>query len=164
MCVVAAGGACCALFSLSSRVCVAVCSVHRLPLHIAAQYSKSEAVIKALLDAYPDAIKAKDDVRCGRGRRVCVLLFSLSSRVCVLPCAAWLLPLHLAAWNNKSEAVIKALLDAYPDAIKAKVRCVVAAGGACCALFSLSSRVCVAVCSMGTCRSTLPLRTTSQRR
>ena len=61
--------------------------------------SKSEAVIKALLAAYPDAAKAKDEF----GR----------------------LPLHYAAINSKSEAVIKALLDAYPDAIKEKdnVRC-----------------------------------------
>ena len=30
------------------------------------------------------------------------------------------LPLYYAAWQNKSEAVIKALLDAYPDAAKEK--------------------------------------------
>ena len=48
-----------------------------LPLHHAAQYSKSEAVIKALLDAYPDAAKAKGWVRCGRGRRVLCPLLSL---------------------------------------------------------------------------------------
>ena len=48
-----------------------------------------------MLDAYPDAIKAKDDDD------------------------GWL-PLHLAAHNNKSEAVVKLVLDAYPDAIKAK--------------------------------------------
>ena len=48
------------------------------------------------------------------------------------------------------------MLDAYPD--------VVAAGGACCDLFSLSSRVWIAVCRKGGCRSTVPLRTMSQRR
>ena len=82
MCVVAAGGACCALFSLSSRVC-ACCRVQRggLPLRYAAQYSESEAVIKALLDAYPDAIKEKDKVRCGRGRRVLCPLLSHSSHM-----------------------------------------------------------------------------------
>ena len=101
----AAGGACCALFSLTPHVCVC-CRVQleKLPLHDAAKCNESEAVIKALLDAYPDAAKEKDDVRCGRGRRVL------------------------------------------------------------CPLLSHSSRVCVAVCRMGTCRSTMPLRTTSQRR
>jgi len=74
-----------------------------LPLHVAA-INESEAVIKAVFDAYPGAAKAKDKVRCGRWRRVL-----------------------------------------YP-------------------LLSLSSRVCVAVCRMGACRSTWPLSTTSQRR
>ena len=63
----ATGGACCALFSLPSRVCCRVQS-GSLPLHFAAENNKSEAVIKALLDAYPDAAKAKDNVRCGRVR------------------------------------------------------------------------------------------------
>ena len=84
MCVVAAGGACCALFSLSSRVC---CRVQdgSLPLHCAARDNKSEAVIKALLDAYPDAAKEKADVRCGRGRRVLCPLLSHSSHMRSMP-------------------------------------------------------------------------------
>ena len=83
MCVVAAGGACGALFSLSSRVC---CRVQGgwLPLHCAAANSESEAVVKAVLDAYPDAAKEKCDVRCGRGRRVLCLLLS-SPHTCA-PC------------------------------------------------------------------------------
>ena len=87
MCVVAACGACCALFFLLTCVC---CRVQNgmLPLHEAAAFNESEAVIKALFDAYPDAAKAKSDVRCGRGQRLlcpllsphlCVAVFSLGS-------------------------------------------------------------------------------------
>ena len=113
----------CPLLSLLTCVC---CRVQdgNLPLHYAAQNNKSEAVIKALLDAYPDAAKERDNVRCGRGRRVLCPLLSLLTCVC---CRVQdgNLPLHYAAQNNKSEAVIKALLDAYPDAAKAEsnVRC-----------------------------------------
>ena len=74
------------------------------------------------------------------------------------------LPLHVAAGRyNQSEAVIKALLDAYPDAAKKKgwVRCG-RRRRVLCPL--LTPHVCVAVCRMGCCRSTMPLRTTSQRR
>ena len=39
----------------------------------------------ALLDAYPDAIKAKDNVRCGRGRRVLCPLLSHSSHMRSMP-------------------------------------------------------------------------------
>ena len=56
-----------------------------LPLYFAAANSKSEAVIKALLDAYPDAAKAKDNVRCGRGRRVLCPLLSHSSHMRSVP-------------------------------------------------------------------------------
>ena len=58
--------------SLSPHVCVC-CRVQdgKLPLHCAAQhYNASEAVIKALLAAYPAAVRERDEVRCGRGRRV----------------------------------------------------------------------------------------------
>ena len=70
MCVVAAGGACCALFSLLTCV---FCRVQNgyLPLHYAAGSTESEAVIKALLAAYPDAAKAKDKVRCGPAGGAC---------------------------------------------------------------------------------------------
>ena len=63
-------------------------------------------------------------MRCGRGRRVLVPS-SLSPHVCVLPCAAWAPAAPLCRWEKQVEAVIKALLDAYPDAAKAKdnVRC-----------------------------------------
>ena len=81
------------------RVCnlpphVMCCCVQEgcLPLHLAAESNKSEAVIKALLDAYPDAIKEKAHHRY--------------------------LPLHLAAASSESEAVIKVLLNAYPGAAK----------------------------------------------
>ena len=153
----------CPLFSHSSRVC---CRVQdgKLPLHFAAQSNESEAVIKALLDAYPDAVKEKDKVRCGRGRRVFCPLLSLLTCVCCRVQDGYL-PLHLAAYHNESEAVIKALLDAYPDAAKekAKVRCG-RVRRLLCPLLSLLTCVCVAVCSLGSCRSTWPLGTTSQRR
>ena len=35
----------------------------RLPLHVAAAFQASEAVVAALLKAYPDAAKEKDEVR-----------------------------------------------------------------------------------------------------
>ena len=122
----------CASPSLSRRACAThairvfwvCCRVQygNLPLHNAAG-NNSEAVIKALLDAYPDAIKAKTEVRCGHGRRVLCPLLSLLTCVCCRVQGG--LPLHIAAAKNESEAVIKALLDAYPDAAKAKdkVRC-----------------------------------------
>ena len=95
------------------RVFFACCCVQygRLPLHAAASSTKSEAVIKALLDAYPDAAKAKNHVRCGRGRRVLCPLLSLLTCVC---CRVQngRLPLHRAAGDNKSVVVIKAPLGA----------------------------------------------------
>ena len=74
--------------SLSPHVCVC-CRVQggKLPLHYAAQNNRPEAVMKALLAAYPDAAKAKDIVRYGCGRRVLCPLLSLLT--CVLPCAEW---------------------------------------------------------------------------
>ena len=110
-----------------------------------------------LLDAYPDAAKAKENVLCVAAGGACPLSLSLTC-VCVAVCRMG----NYARSRTTSEAVIKALLDAYPDAAKEKNGCVVAAGGACCAL-SLSPHVCVAVCRMGSCRSTAA-QTTSQRR
>ena len=66
--------------------------------HREASGSESEAVVKALLAAYPDAAKEKNGFRGGSGR----------------------MPLHAAAEFNTTEAVVKVLLDAYPDAAKAK--------------------------------------------
>ena len=85
----------CASPSLSRRACsthairvFCVCcrvQIKNLPLHLAARHNKSEAVIKALLAAYPDAAKERDDeVRCGRGRRVLCPL--LSPHVSVAVC------------------------------------------------------------------------------
>ena len=72
--------------SLSLLTCVC-CRVQegRLPLHYAAENNESEAVIKAVLDAYPGAAKEKDDVRCGRGRRVLCPLLSHSSHMRSMP-------------------------------------------------------------------------------
>ena len=78
-CAVAGGGACCALFSLP-HVCVAVRSMGGCR-STCRWYNESEAVIKALLAAYPDAAKAKNNVRCGRGRRVLRPLLSLLTHV-----------------------------------------------------------------------------------
>ena len=137
--------ACVVPSSLSSRVC---CRVQdgKLPLHCAALYNNSQAVIKVLLAAYPDAAKATTN---GQPHKYGML--------------NGYLPLHYAAQYNKSEAVIKALVDAYPDAAKEKeVRCS-RGRRVLCPLLSLLTCVCVAVCSMGSCRSTMPLSTTSQR-
>ena len=127
------------------------------PFALAAARIESGAVIKALLDAYPDAAKAKGVVRCGFGRRVLCPLLSLLTCVC---CRVQYgkLPLHLAAGHNKSEAVIKALLAAYPDAAKEENRVRCGRGRrVLCPLLSLLTCVCVAVCSLGSCRSTRPL-------
>ena len=82
-----------------------------LPLHGAAQYTKSEAVIKALLDAYPDAAK-ETDVRCGRWRRV-FLPSSLSLPTCLLPCAGWEAAGSKGRYAPESEGS-KGALTAYP--------------------------------------------------
>ena len=88
----------------------------RLRLHLAAGNNNSEAVIKALLDAYPDAAKEKAKVRCGYERRVCHIFPSsyVSARSAPLTCALQeeqrrptpnggteeSLPLHYAAARN----------------------------------------------------------------
>ena len=78
-------------------------------------------MIKALLDAYPDAAKAKDNVRCGRGRRVLCPLLSHSSHMhpCPLPrlalsrrCAEWEAAKDLA----KTDAIKALLNEAGPEA------------------------------------------------
>ncbi len=81
----------------------------------ALSHNVPEAVIMALLDAYPDAAKEKTKVRCGRGRRVLCPLLSHSSHMRSMPSPTPLL--SLAAVQNgrlpkdyaKTDA-IKALL------------------------------------------------------
>ena len=101
--------------SLSPHVCVC-CRVQDgwLPLHFAAGSTESVAVIKAVLAAYPDAAKAMNNVRCGRGQRVlCPLLFAPHTCApCPLP-----RPFSLAAVQDgklpkdyAKTAAIKALL------------------------------------------------------
>ena len=76
-----------------------------------------------------------------------------------------MLPLHLAARRyNKSEAVIKALLDAYPDAAKEKDKVRYGRRWTVFPFRSSCMCVCVAVCRGRICRSTLPPCTTTQRR
>ena len=90
-----------------------------LPLHYAAQNKKSEAVMKALLAAYPDAAKAKAKVRCGRGRRVLCPLLSHSSHMRSMPSPPRLFSLAAVQWGDlpkdyaKTDA-IKALLAVKP--------------------------------------------------
>ena len=43
--------------------CCRAAQRERLPLHVAAAFQASEAVVAALLKAYPDAAKEKDEVR-----------------------------------------------------------------------------------------------------
>ena len=146
----------------------------------AAENNKPEAVIKALLAASDAAASA---VRCGRGRRVLCPLLSLSSRVCVAVCRVGTcrstVPLQSEAVTKAvladPDAIKTLLLTCVCVAVcrtgelplhcgdkgaagrgqGGRIMCVVAAGGACCALaLSLSSRVCVAVCRMRGCRST----------
>ena len=85
----------------------------QLPLHHAAQYSKSEAVIKALLDAYPGAAKEKGEVRCGRGRRVLCPLLSHSSHMRSMPSPPPLLSLASVQYGKLPKDYAKT------DAIKA---------------------------------------------
>ena len=110
-------------------------------------------MIKALLDAYPDAAKAK--IMRWRGRACCAPSLSLT---CVLPCAVGC----RSAGRATSRGGDKALLAAYPDAARQEsVRC----GRwrhVLCRVFSRSSRVCCR-CRMGGCRS-LGFRLTVEER
>lgn len=62
-----------------------------LPLHVAAIFNASKAVVVALLEAHPEASKIKDNDKY--------------------------LPLHCAIKCKASEEVVRVLLDAHPDAI-----------------------------------------------
>ena len=78
----------------------------------------SEVVIKALHAAYPDAIKAKTDVRCGRGRRVLCPLLSHSSHMRSMPSPPPLL--SLAAVQNGRLPKDLAKTDAIEALLKVK--------------------------------------------
>ena len=83
-CVVATGGACCALFSLLPRVCCRV-QDRLFTLHYAAAFGMSEAGDKeALLAAYPDAAKEKDRCVVAAGGASCAL-FSLPPHMRSMP-------------------------------------------------------------------------------
>jgi ankyrin repeat protein len=98
------------------------------PLHEAAWYSSSVAVVQAILMAYPEAARAT-----GRRRQLPLHLAARnSSSVAVVqallaanPEAAMAMdnvgstPLHNAARKSSSVAVVQALLAAYPEAAKA---------------------------------------------
>ena len=107
-----------------------VCHVQlgRTPLHVAAQFNSSEAVVQALLAAYPDAVKATNN----DGNTPLHVAARYSSSVAVVqallaayPEAARAkdkignMPLHAAAWYSSSVSVVQALLAAYPEAAKA---------------------------------------------
>ena len=112
MCVVAAGRRTLCPFLFSSIVCCRV-QYGELPLHYAARWNVSEAVVKAVLAAYPDAIKEKDNALWLRAARVvpslltCVAVCSMGSRRSTWPLRA------------TRRAVDEGAAHAYPDAIKA---------------------------------------------
>jgi ankyrin repeat protein len=102
------------------------------PLHEAAWYSSSVAVVQAILKAYPEAAMAKTDRYVTRGQLPLHLAARNSSSVAVVqallaanPKAAMATddvgstPLHNAARKSSSVAVVQALLAAYPEAAKA---------------------------------------------
>ena len=99
----------------------------RLPLHHAARLNASEAVVAALLAAHPGAAKEKERVHppCpqdslhGRAPLACIWSHSLAHRRAVQD---GLQPLHHAAGQRASEAVVAALLEAHPGAAKEKDR------------------------------------------
>ena len=104
--------------SLSPHVCVC-CRVQdgSLPLHCAAHNNESEAVIKAVLAAYPDAAKAMNNVRCGRGQRVlCPLLFAPHTCApCPLP-----RPFSLASVQDRKRPKDYAKTDTIKALLKVK--------------------------------------------
>eukprot|EP00966_Prymnesium_polylepis_P292859 6763882-Prymnesium_polylepis.1 len=66
----------------------------RLPLHVAVDNKASDAVVKKLLEAYPQAAA----ITTGYDKK---------------------LPLHLAVRSQPSEVVVQLLLDAYPEGAQA---------------------------------------------
>ena len=164
-----------------------VCHVQdgKTPLHYAAAIS-SEAVVLALLAAYPEAAKATDKVRRPRPcvPRSCNLSPTAARLVAQPPparreCPVQLgngeTPLHVAAAFSSSVAVVQALLVAYPEAVMAtnKVRrprpCVPRSWGLSPTRRSprRSAAPLLAVCATyrtGACPSTSPLGAAHRRR
>ena len=86
----------------------------------------------------PDASRRRPRVAaCGVCR---VPVFSLSSRVCVAVCRGYL-PLHHGRSEQRVRGGDKGAACRLPGRGQEKDESVVAAGGACCALFSLSSHM-----------------------
>ena len=95
-----------------------------LPLHFAAAVKASDAVVAALLEAHPGAAKDKDGVTCRAHNSLrcvaplmCVYARSLARRRAAQDGR---LPLHHAARQKASEAVVATLLAAHPGAAKEK--------------------------------------------
>ena len=89
----------------------------RLPLHDAVANNASEAVVKALLEAHPEAVRTEGPVRA--------LAWSSHHRDPHLFAASSLaqdeevmnaLPLHIAAAHQASLAVVRILLEAHLEA------------------------------------------------
>ena len=80
---------------------VAKTSQQSTPLHLAAQYSNSVAVIEELIRAYPPALKMKNDERDEDGE------------------VDQMMPLHSSLHNSTAAApdILQAIVDAYPQAV-----------------------------------------------
>ena len=86
-----------------------------LPLHVAAGFGASEAVVEALLAAYPGAIKEENSVRLPYldSSRAAFALSRAGRHAAQLG----MLPLHVAV-GGSNDAVVLALLAAHPVAAK----------------------------------------------
>ena len=97
-----------------------------MPLHWAACYSKSVAVVQALITANPEAAKAKDNVRRPSPPSLAAPRASLTPYLVAPPSPITIhvqsgnMPLHWAACHSTSVAVVQALLTANPEAARAK--------------------------------------------
>ena len=93
-------------------------------LHYAMANQASEAVVAALLEAHPEAAKQKTNVLPPWPHTLRAAPQRMRARALSLACRHAVqigkLPLHWAAANEASEAVVKALLAEYPDAATEK--------------------------------------------
>jgi ankyrin repeat protein len=104
--------------------------IENYPIHLAAALSSSPSVVKAVFNAYPEALKEKNyhgftplHLACQNNQLDQVIQWLVE----IYPEAAkekdtYLdqMPLHLACHYNQSEEVIQSLLEAYPEAAREK--------------------------------------------
>lgn len=88
----------------------------KLPLHFAAQMQASKAVVGVLLEAHPEAAQTKDEARSHTTRSQPLVSSPL------VPCRSQggRLPLHIAAANQASMAVVQVLLGLHPKAAQTR--------------------------------------------